>query len=235
MALLVMQSAAPAQTGDGFLFRRPPATIGFHAGFDQALAQSDLFTFVTDQLTLDRRDFGSLAVGADVGVRLASRVDLVFGAAYAGMSARSEFRDWLDQDDLPIEQTTTFKRVPLTVGLRVYLTPRGRAVGSLAWIPAPRAFYVGGGVGGMWYRFRQSGDFVDFETLDVFRYQYDSDGWAMTAYGSAGGEVSLGSRFFLSGEARYTWARTTLSRGWSGFDKIDLSGLALMVGVGVRP
>lgn len=227
--------AARAQGGDGFLFRRPPSTLGLRFGFDQALAQSDLFSsFVTKEFTLRRRDFGSLTFGTDLAARLSDRVDLVLGAAYAGRSNRSEYRDWLDQNDLPIEQRTTFERVPVTVGLRAYLQPRGRSVGQLAWIPASRAFYVGAGMGAMWYRFRQTGDFVDTVSLDIFRDRLNSSGWTFTAYGLAGMEVSLGTRFFLTGEARYAWARATLRDAYVGFDRIDLSGLALTAGIGIR-
>ena len=234
VSAVVAAPAARAQGGDGFLFRRPPSTLALRFGYDQASAQSDLFTFVTDQLTLRRGDFSSLTIAGDLAGRLSDRVDLVFGAAFAKRGNRSEFRDWLDQDDLPIEQRTTFQRLPLTVGLRAFVKPRGRAVGQLAWVPAARSFYVGGGAGAMWYRFRQAGDFVDFETLDVFRDQFDSSGWTFTAYGLAGMEMSLGTRFFLTGEARYTWARSTLADAYKGFDRIDLSGLALTAGIGIR-
>lgn len=236
LGVLVAASApvVRAQGGDGFLFRRPPSTFGLRFGFDHPLAQSEVFQFVTEQLTLRRRDFGSLTVAGDISARLSDRVDLVLGAAYAGRGARSEFHDWVDQDTLPIEQRTTFQRAPVTVGLRAYVVPRGRSVGQLAWVPASRALYVGAGAGAMWYRFRQNGDFVDFQTFDVFRDRFDSSGWTFTAYGLAGMEVSLGPRFFLTGEARYTWARATLRDAYVGFDRIDLSGLALTAGIGIR-
>ena len=234
VALLALPVTAPAQTGEGFLFRPPPATLSVRLGFDQPLAQSDVFTQATDELTLRRRDFGSVMIGGDVAARLAPRLDLVLGASFSGVDQRSEYRDWLDQDDLPIEQTTIFRRVPVTAGVRLYLAPRGRAVGSLAWIPARLTYYVGAGVGAMWYRFRQSGDWVNLETLDVYRDRLDSDGWTMVGYGVAGVEVSLGPRFFLTSEARSTLSNADLGPSYYGFDRIDLSGLALTVGIGIR-
>ena len=232
---LALAQPAPAQgTGDGFLFRRPSATFAIRAGYDRALAGSDVFSFVTERLTLGRGAFSSLTVAADLAARLTDHVELVFGVSYSGSNPRSKYHDWVDQDTLPIEQTTTFARIPLTVSLKFFPAQRGRSIGNLAWVPARYAPYVGFGAGAMWYRFRQEGDFVDFETLDVFRDKFDSSGWTMTAHGLAGVEVALGPRFFLIGEGRYTWARSTMRQAWVDFDRIDLSGFSVTAGIAFR-
>jgi len=64
----------------------------------------------------------------------------------------------------------------------------------------------------MFYSFRQDGDFIDFKTNDVFPSYYASSGWTGTAYGAAGVDYSLGPRFALTSEARYTWSSAELSR-----------------------
>src|SRR5688572_27934837 len=156
------------RAGDGFLFRAPGGTWTFRGGFAHAMANSDVFAFVTDQLTVDRSDFSSPTFGTSLGIRLSARNELMVDVSYAGLKHTSEFRDWVDQDDQPIQQTTSMRRIPITIGLRHYLTAPGRAIGRFAWIPARRALYVAGGVGTMEYKFRQVGDFVDFETLNVF-------------------------------------------------------------------
>ena len=71
-------------------------------------------------------------------------------------------REFTDNNDLPIQQSTKYRRVPLTVGLKYYLADRGRSVGEFAYIPSKIAPYVGVGAGAMWYKFEQNGDFVDF-------------------------------------------------------------------------
>ena len=229
--------AGPAlaqDTGDGFLFRRPTGTLTIRGGYDRAGAGSDVFSFVTERLTLGRGDFSSLTLAADLSAQLSDRFDIVFGMTYSGTSARSEYRHWVDQDYLPIEQTTSFARMPFTVGLRAYLTGRGRSIGSLAWVPARYAPYVSAGAGAMWYKFRQDGDFVDFETLDVFADDFNSSGWTVTAFGSAGVEVALSPRLCLVGEGRYTWARANMRESFVGFERIDLSGLSATAGIAFR-
>lgn len=226
---------ASAQTqGRGFLFRPPVGSFTIRGGFDQARAESDIFSYVTDQLTLGRSDFASASVGADLSIRLAPRLDLVLGASYAGRNAQSEFRRFVDNNDLPIEQTTKLARVPVTAGAKFYLTSRGRSIGRFAWVPTSWAPYVGAGGGGMWYQFRQEGDFINMETLDVFGDRFQSKGWTATAHGLAGLDISLGPRFGVTGEGRYTWARAPMSSDFQGFDKIDLSGYNASVGIYVR-
>ena len=43
----------------------------------------------------------------------------------------------------------------------------------------------------MFYRFAQDGDFVNFQSLDVFKAEIVSRGQALTAYGAAGVDFSL--------------------------------------------
>src|SRR6478672_5057117 len=156
--------AAAQSGGDGYLFHRPVATIGIRGGYSAATAGSDVFDDVTSQLTLNKRDFGSLTVGADIGFSLTSKLDLTFDAGYSRSNHKSEFRDFVDNNDQPIEQTTTFERLPVTANLRLNLSDPGRSIGSLAWIPSRVVLYIGAGIGAMRYRFRQDGDFVDFNT-----------------------------------------------------------------------
>ena len=126
-------SALRAQSaGDGFLFKQPRATLAVRGGYALASASSDIFSFTTNQLTIKRRDFSALTFGTDLAIRLNRRFDVTFSASYAGEKTPSEFRNWVDQNNLPIQQTTKFVRVPLIAGLKAYLTPRGRAIGKYA-------------------------------------------------------------------------------------------------------
>lgn len=234
-AVLVAAPAARAQdTGKGFLFQQPAATVVVRGGVARPTAGSDAFSEAARQLTLSRGDFAGLDAEADLAFHVLPRLAIVVGGAYSGVSPRSEFRNWVDQNDQPIQQTTTFQRVPLSAGVRAYLSAPGRAIGRLAWIPARAAPYVSGGGGAMWYRFRQEGDFVDYKTNDIFTGTFESSSWTPLAYGAAGLDLSLSPRWLLTTEARYTWAKATMSTSFTGFDRIDLAGLTAGVGIGVR-
>jgi opacity protein-like surface antigen len=227
-------SSSAQSSGDGYLFHRPDVTLSVRGGYSRADAKSDVFDEVTSILTLDRRDFSGLTVGGDLAVHAGNRVDVVFAGGYSRSSHKSEFRDFVDNNDLPIEQTTTFERIPITANLRINLSEPGRAVGSLAWIPNRVVPYVGAGVGAMRYRFRQEGDFVDFNTNAVFPSTLESSGWAFVGQAMAGVDYNFTSKLGLSLDARYLHAKGELDSSFKGYDRIDLSGLTATVGLSVR-
>ena len=228
-------SALAAQSGgDGFLFGSPRIVVGFHGGLARADAGSDLFDFTTDQLTLGRRDFDGFAGGSSIYLPLTARFGLELRGTYSARISKSEFRDWVDNNDLPIEQETEFVRVPVIAGGRLYLLPQGRTIGSFAWIPSSFAPYIGAGGGFVWYRFRQSGDFVDFVDLGVFSAELVSEGFAPAAQASAGAEFALTPRLSLTAEASYLWSDASLSRDFQEFERIDLSGPSATLGISLR-
>ena len=233
--LVATAGVAGAQgNGDGFLFRKPVGAFIVRGGFASPTARGDIYSFLENQFTLNKGDFRSASLGADLLVGVAPRVDLDFGVGVSGNRSNSEFRHFVGTDDLPIEQTTSLTRVPLTAGARVYLAPKGRSIGQFAWIPNKIVPYVGAGGGMMWYRLHQGGDFIDFQTTDVFNDEFESSGWAPTAHGMAGVDYALTPRLALTGEARYTWAKTQLGTDYTGFDGIDLSEFGVTVGLNVR-
>jgi hypothetical protein len=235
LALLLVPALTQAQgTGEGFFFKEPVATWALRAGFDHANAQSDIFSFTSRELTVDRGDFSGFTIASDVNLRVSPRLGVVLGASYSGSSTPSESRNFVGTDDLPIEQTTSFKRVPITASLKAYLTPRGRSVGSFAWIPAKVAPYLGAGGGAMWYSFHQNGEFVDPETLAVFDDTFNSSGWTPEAHAMAGVDISLAPRLVLTGEGRYTYAKADMDEDFVNFDRIDLSGFAVTAGLAIR-
>ena len=235
LAAMIGPRAARAQSeGDGFLFHKPIGAFVVRGGISSAMASGDLYSFLTNQFTLDKGDFRAPAFGGDLLITVAPRVDLDFGVGYAGSKKATEFRHWVDTDNNPIQQTTTLARVPMTVGARFYLTAPGRSIGKFAWIPTKFVPYVGAGGGMMWYRLHQVGDFIDFKTTDVFPDEFESSGWTPTAHALAGANYTLTPRLALTGEARYTWAKGSLGTDFEGFDGIDLSDVGLTLGLNVR-
>jgi opacity protein-like surface antigen len=232
--VLVVSAPRTLAQGPDFLFRRPVVDLSVSFGYALPRAGSELFDFTREQLTVDRSDFGAPVVQGEIAVRVNERVSIGVGAGWAGDRTKSEFRDWIGTDNLPIEQTTRFERVPVTVNVKAYLRDRGRSLSRFAWVPARWAPYVGGALGAVWYRFEQEGEFVDYQNLDIFRDFYVSDGWAPTAHLLAGAEVSVATRVALTAEGRYSWGSSELSRDFVDFDDIDLAGFQATAGVALR-
>jgi hypothetical protein len=230
---LGLPAVCAAQGGPGFLFREPTVTVKFETGYGMQAATSDVFDFTREQLTVGWRDFDAPYIGGEIAYRAAERWDVALGVGGTQSSVESEFWDWVDGDDLPIEQVTEFRVIPVTVSAKYYFRDRGRSIGRFAWIPNTLAPYVGAGVGLAAYRFAQTGDFVDFETLDIFYDDYVSDGWAPLVRGLAGLSVSLGKQFELSGEARYALSSADMGADFAGY-RLGLNGLQAVFGIAVR-
>jgi hypothetical protein len=234
LLLVVGITPIPTAAQDGYFFRPPQVTLAFRVGGSVPIANSDIHRFFTDELTINRRDFASVAFGADLGFRVLPQFDVVLTGSYAQSSTPSEFRDWTDLDDLPIEQVTELKTVPVTASLKYYLSSRGRSLSRFAWVPRSVVPYVGVGGGVMWYDLDQEGDFVDFQTLEVFPAHLHSDGATPMLQLLAGGDWWIGSRFGLNLDARYSWADARLGIDFEDFGKINLSGFQLLTGLTVR-
>ena len=184
--------------------------------------------------TVGRRDFDSPYVGGEIAIRAAERWDVAVAVGFQESSVQSEYREWVDSNDLPIEQVTSLRLVPVTVSAKYYLRERGRTIGRFAWIPNAISPFVGGGVGVVSYRFEQEGDFVDFQTLDIVYAQLRADGQAFLARAIAGVNISLNKQFVFTAEGRFGYASDPVTGDFSGYEDVDLAGLQLVGGIAVR-
>ncbi|MBA4072072.1 MAG: hypothetical protein C0497_09595 [Gemmatimonas sp.] len=216
------------------MFGAPKASLTVRGGFARPSESSDLYSFVRDELTIARGDFAGSSWSLDAAFFVRPQLAVQFGAGLSSRTTPSVYRDWVDTDNREIEQSSTLRRLPLSAGLRYYLKPPGRSISRLAWVPTRVAPYVAAGGGLTWYRFKQTGDFVDYRTLDVFGTKLNSAAWSPSAFMAAGADYALGARVGLVGEARYDWASARLSSDFKDFNRIDLSGLAVTVGLAYR-
>ena len=216
-----------------FLFSRPKLTLGVRGAWAMPSGGSDLFDFVEEQLTIDSGDFNGPAFAFDVGIPVRSRIDLVAGLEIARGKVQSEYRDFVDNNDLPIQQESSLKQNALTASARFLLLPRGRSVGSFAWIPSRVTPYVGAGGGLLWWEFLQRGDFVDVEDLSIFPEQFSAKGLTPSGHVFGGLDILAYKRLLISFEGRYVWASDALSPDFIDFDPIDLSGFRLSTGINV--
>lgn len=231
LVLCLSASPAAAQSSPDFLFGPPNGTIGFRTGWMFASAKSDLFSFVQEHLTVDRNDFNAPPIAVDVEVAVAPRASAIFGFEFSKASKSSEYRDFVDNQRLPIEQTTSLREVNFSGSVKIALMPRGREISSRAWVPSAVSPYVGAGGGVLSYEFLQYGDFVDFDDLGVFPQTFRSNGWSPSAHVFGGVDVKVLKRMYVSGEGRYLWAGATPDDDFSDFDRIDLAGFRVTVGI----
>ena len=219
--------------GPDFLFGRPRLTIGLRGLWVNPRADSDIFSFVAEQLTLEKKDFQAQGFALDLGLPVSSRFATVAGLEYNRANASSEDRAFIEADGSPIRQDTRLTQFNVTGSLELALLPRGRPIGQFAWITAPVTPYVGAGGGLLWSRFEQTGDFVDSldPDLPIFSAQLRSGGWTTNTHVFGGVDIKMTRRVLLSAEARYMWADATMDQDFVGFEPIDLSGLRVVGGI----
>lgn len=236
LSVVFTSTTAHAQISSSSDFnpRKPKAFAGGHIGLDVPKAGSDVYDMMTRELTLKKGDFRAAVFGGDFGVPVSSHFAIVAGFEYSRSKTKSESRDYVEDNGDPIEQTTQLSRHPITATLRYYPGKTGEFVGSYAWIPTRLNPYIGGGGGALGYNLSQSGSFVDKSTMNIFRTSLKSDGWTPTAHIAGGIDINLTPWIFVNGEARYSWARADLSRDFTGFDPIDLSGVRIHGGINFR-
>ncbi len=237
---------AQARGGDGYLFRRPVGSLSIRAGAARPNASGGVYDFVSGLLMprgssdtktgLRPGDYTSFSGSVEANFGLSARSEVVVGAAVSQRRIDSEYRAWVDNNDKPIEQMTRLARVPVSVGLKWNLNTPGRAVSKLVWVPNRFVPYVAAGGGAMYWKFRQEGDFVDFQsnTLDVFKSKLQDKGWTPMAYAAAGLSWNVNPAVAITSEARYDAASAKLRGDFSGFDKISLSGVGVSAGVQLR-
>jgi hypothetical protein len=224
--------SSQSQTGKAdFSFTAPKGFFGFRIGKFFPRADSDLYDMLTSELTLEKSDFQAWDFGVDGGASLHERFDLIVSLDYMQRTKASEFRDYVDQNGLPITQTTRIQQLPLTGGVKFLLIPRGRSVGQYAWLPSPIVPYITGGAGVLWYRLEQEGDFVDESTYEIFSAHLESSGWTPTAYAGGGADIHVFKKTFLTLDLRYVWAKPELDRDFVSFEPLDLSGLRVTAGL----
>jgi hypothetical protein len=232
------QSASPPRQvaqhkAPDFLFGRPKGAVSIRGSWLFARAGSDWYDFVSDQLTLTKRDFNAPAFAADVAVTVTSRLDAVAGVEFGQASRGSEYRRLVDNNRLPIEQTTRLRQADVTGSIKFALTEPGREISSLVWVPHRLTPYVTAGGGLLHFDVQQSGDFVDFVDLSVFSDVFRSTGWTPTAHVGGGVDVRLTRRLYGTVDGRYRWAAGQLGQDWIDFDKIDLAGFHMSAGINV--
>jgi outer membrane protein W len=234
VAAAMLPGAASAQGGPGFLFSEPRVTLSFRGGYSVPSSRSGIFAFPLDSLTIN--NFNAPYVGGALSLRASDHVDVDVDLGWTGVRRRSEYVNWVDQNNLPIQQTTTFQTVATTLGAKYYFGDRGRSIGRFVWVPAKLTPFVRAGVGLVWYEFKQSGDFVDFlsPTYDVFSDYLRTSATSAVAQLGGGANLSLSRQLFLTGEARYSLASARVNAPFDTSENIDLNGLQMMLGIGLR-
>jgi hypothetical protein len=224
LAFALMSAASPAAAQQSFNFYLGAFTPSREDARSRSDGRSDdVLVNNLNVFDFEINDFDSVTFGGEWLVALGNHAEAGLGLGFYSDSVDSVYRDLVNEDFSEIEQEFKLRIVPFTATFR--FLPLGR---SAAVQP-----YIGGGVGLFWWRYTESGEFVDFDST-IFRETYIGDG-------SAAGPVILGGVRFplgawdVGGEIRYQDAEGELptDQGFSG-TKIDLGGFNYLLTFNLR-
>jgi len=180
---------------------------------DVLLENLSLFAF-------DVRDLNNGTAGAEWLFGAGEYFDAGLGAGFYQRTVPSVYTDFINDNGSEIFQEFRLRVVPLTVTIRVLPFGRNTAVEP----------YFGVGVGLFDWRYSEVGEFVDFDTFDVFRDRFTASGREVGGLMLGGLRVPFSDRFSAGFEVRYQSAtgRVGIDQGFLN-ERIDLGGIVTQV------
>ena len=221
-AILICASQAHAQQTLNF-------TIGHFApvDFDARVSDSGLTDDVIAEnagfLVFDIDDFGGASFGGEWLVGLGRFLEAGAGVSYTSQTVPSFYRDYVDPDGTEVDQDLHLRITPIAFTVRVL--PFGQST--------PIQPYFGGGLGIFNWKYRESGEFINFAAgRTIFVDSFEATGTSTGAV-VVGGVRFAGRRFTAGGEIRYQHASGDMPSDFSA-PKIDLGGWTYNFTVGAR-
>jgi hypothetical protein len=184
---------------------------------------SEFYALVDRALDAEEGALRPRLVGGALHVRVAGPVSLVVGAEAGGSTLASTSRVRPASSADAVRQRTA---LDLTAVQYV-----GAEWQALRWADHLR-LTLGAGAGTARYRLRQWGGFVDAERQVAYEDDFRSSGRGTFGFASAAVEVPVRGRLALQGELRRQVGSAPMSADYASFDRLDLGGTRL--GLGVR-
>jgi hypothetical protein len=215
----IMTCARPAHAQQTLNF-----TLGYFAplGVD-ARVSDDALNVARRDLVFDVGDFGSASVGGEWLLPLGNFFEAGAGVSFSQQTVPSVYADYVDSDGSEVDQDLQLRLVPLAFTFRVL--PLGQR--------SPVQPYFGAGLGIVNWRYRESGEFIDFNAgLEIFEDSFEATGTS-TGPVVLGGVRFAGRTMSAGGEIRYQHAEGDLPNDFAG-SRIDLGGWTYNFTVGLR-
>ncbi|MEN8222920.1 MAG: hypothetical protein ABFR36_06635 [Acidobacteriota bacterium] len=196
-------------------------SLNFKIGFFTPSLDSDLWEVNKENLYFSNDDMKDLVYSVEYEHFMGKHFSLTMEAGTFEQTVYSQYRDYEFEDGSPIYQDLYLSISGIEANIKIY--PLGHRK-----IFNP---YVGAGVGIYFWEYEQFGDFIDFTTWDVY------EGYGYTETYSAGFNFKGGFVFRfrrhmgISFEAKYQYLKGQLSTLFEGFEKLDMSGLTLNIGL----
>lgn len=205
-------------------------SINLSAGYfavrgEDARVDGDVLVENRNLFLFDFKDFNSASLGIEWLVPIGDYLEAGAGLHFTTRAVDTIYEDYVRPDSSEIDQQLKLRNVPLSATIRIL--PFGRHV--------PFQPDVGGGIGVNFWRYAETGDFVDFSLpgRPVFRDSFVNSGTAIGPVAVFGAKFLMG-HVTVGGEVRYHKAEGDLDQRDFLGPTIDLGGFHYMGTVGIR-
>ena len=190
---------------------------------EDARVQGDVLVTNRQYLLFDIKDFNAVMVAGDWAVSLGDYFEAGAGFGFYQRTVPTIYADWVNADGREIEQDLKLRIMPLTAIMKIL--PLG----------SKRAFqpYVGGGLGVYFWRYSETGEFVDFVDGSIFSDSFVESGTSVGPVAVFGLRGRVSGQATIGVEARLQWGQGNLSQDFLS-DKIDLGGYNILATFGYR-
>ncbi len=196
---------------------------GFALRAEDARVPGDVLFENRNYLAFDIKEFNAATFGGEWLVGVGDFIEIGAGAEYFGRSVPSVYADLVNQDGSEIAQDLKLRIVSIPVTARFGAFGNGRRLEP----------YGGGGIVLLAWRYSETGQFVDYTDLSVFRNKYVASGTTVSPIVLGGLRLFVTPRFGVGGEIRYQKGEGKLSSDFYG-DRIDLGGMTYLFTFKVR-
>ena len=227
LTLAAPASAASRGTDGAFNFRLG----GFFPSGDSSFWHANEQAF-----TLDHSDFNGAIGGVGYAQAINNYVEFGMAIDFYSQTQTSADRNFTDQFGNPIFHDTRLAIAPLTADIRVLPAGRYKQSGHDGRYRARRPVpYLGAGIGFDYWQYEEVGDFVATDNSIVFD-RFQTSGLEFETHVMAGIEFPVSPQWYITLEARQSWAKATPGGAFSTINPgtLDLGGTSVFVGGSLR-
>lgn len=232
--LLLFVPLAVSADDDDEWYPLQTGSLSFRIGGFFPNGDSDIWEENIENFTFEMDDFNNFTLGMEYNWFLNRFVTLGFGFDYYSKRNSTEYRDFIGDDDLPIQQEIKLTVVPLTATVK--FTPLGNgSPGYRGERGSQLVPWIGGGIGVYSFEYEEIGEFIDFSDFSIFDAEFLTHEATALGFHIAGGLViPIDLEWDIFGEARYALAKGDLGDDFLGFEPIDLGGFSFHFGASYR-
>ncbi len=203
-------------------------SVAFHAGYRAFHLDSQLFADNEFDFGITDGDFTTALFGGEFDFEIVPLLSITAGLTASEAETTGSYLDFTYDDGSEIAHSAYLGVTEFTVGARFHL------VGERS----PFRPYVLGGISGTLYEYRESGDFVDFETADIFFDDYLEESFLIGFFAGAGADLAIvqraDQRIDLYAEYRYSRSEGEHQDGFAGFGDLTLARSGGLLGIRLR-